>query len=80
MPRTDADLYICHNRGCSRVKWFTTEQKRRTCVFGSNEYYGVLNEEDKKCYSKDEGFICDEVPDVHFIFSKKMENCILRKT
>lgn len=34
----------------------------------------------KKCYSKDEGFICDEVPDVHFIFSKKMENCILRKT
>jgi hypothetical protein len=52
MPRTDADLYICHNRGCSGVKWFTTEQKRRTCVFGSNEYYGVLNEEDGELYSK----------------------------
>lgn len=27
MPRADADLYVCHSRGCLRVKWFTTEQK-----------------------------------------------------
>jgi len=57
MPRKDADLYVCHSRGCSRVKWFTTEQKRKTCVLGATDYYGVLNDEDKKCYPNRESSV-----------------------
>lgn len=55
--------------------------KRKTCVLGATDYYGVLNDDDKKCYPNREFAeeTCKKIPDDHFIFSKKMQNCILRK-
>jgi predicted SPOUT superfamily RNA methylase MTH1 len=79
MPTVNADLYICHSRGCSRVKWFGPEQRKKTCVFGDPTTGGILNRNDSKCYDDDDIFICDIAPDDHFIFSDKMRKCIDNK-